>query len=207
MKFNASFLAGCTVALALLSSFSISQAQQGPVKVDVGKIIVTTPFTPRLSTDGKENSKRDDQKVWLEVEVEFKADMKGDDDYLNTLSFDYFIYFNVAAKDGQRKLYTTTVNHINVPKGEDMFSVVYVSPTSLGKIFGKDKRITSSDVWVAVEVKSNGALVGGDANEGKSKKWWQSQNVARVTDLLLNKNQTPFAPLWWDRYPEIEAKR
>ena len=37
MKFNASFLAGCTAALSLFCSVSISQAQQGPVKVDVGK--------------------------------------------------------------------------------------------------------------------------------------------------------------------------
>lgn len=207
MKTTASKLAGCAAALVLFGSSNHADAQQGAVKVDVGKIEVSTPFTPRFTLDGKSAKKRDDQKAWLEVEVVFKADMKAQDDYIDEIQFDFFVYFDAPAKDGQRKLYTATVNQINVPKDEELYSVVYVSPTSLGKIFGKDKTINPNDVWVAVEVKSKGALVGGDATKEKAKKWWQSPSVARVTDVLLNKAQTPFAPLWWDRYPEIRSSR
>ena len=208
MKTTASTLAGCAAAaLVLFTSPTKSHAQQGPVKVEVGKIIVTAPATPRFSLDGKSSKKRDDQKVWLEVEVQFQAKMAGKDDYIDDLQFDYFVYFDVPARDGKRNLYTCTVNHINTPKDEEMFSAVYVSPTSLGKIFGKDKNINPNDVWVAVEIKANGALVGGDATKDAAKKWWNSQVITRVTDVLLNKGQTPFAPLWWDRYPEIKKER
>ena len=27
----------------------------------------------------------------------------------------------------------------------------------------------------------------------------------RMSDVVLNKKETPFAPLWWDRYPEIRS--
>ncbi len=33
--------------------------------------------------------------------------------------------------------------------------------------------------------------------------WWQ--NLQQVTGKVLNKNQTPFAPLIWDRYEQIKA--
>jgi hypothetical protein len=35
----------------------------------------------------------------------------------------------------------------------------------------------------------------------------QQPNLPRVGGLVLNKNQTPFAPLFYDRYEEIKATR
>jgi len=182
-----------------------AQQGQGPVKVEVSNIEVSLQKTPRLTVEGGTKEKRDTQREWLEVEVEFKADMQGTDDYINELEFSYHIYFKSDAK--VTRIYTATVTHINVPKDETTFSSVYVSPTTLGKIFGKDKKVNPGDVWVAVEVKSQGATVGGKANQKESTAWWKSQNATRVEGMLLNKSQTPFAFLWWDRYPEVKAQR
>jgi hypothetical protein len=27
-----------------------------------------------------------------------------------------------------------------------------------------------------------------------------------ITGFVLNKNETPFAPLYWDRYPQIKTR-
>jgi hypothetical protein len=31
--------------------------------------------------------------------------------------------------------------------------------------------------------------------------------LPQITGLMVNKNETPFAPLYWDRYLEIKAPR
>ena len=40
-----------------------------------------------------------------------------------------------------------------------------------------------------------------------SKPWWQSPTMQRTNKYpLLDKNETPFKFLWWDRYLEIESE-
>lgn len=60
---------------------------------------------------------------------------------------------------------------------------------------------------MAVEVLVNGAKVG-QANNGPDN-WWNAPTVSDQTAKypVLNKNETPFKMLWWDRYAEIEEKR
>jgi hypothetical protein len=192
-------------AIALVHPGSAS-AQQGPVSAKVSNIEVTLSKTPRLTIEGGTKEKRDTQREWLEIEVEFQADMaNAKDEYVNELEFSYHVYFKSDAK--VTTIYTASVTHINIPVKETTYSSIYVSPTALGKIFGKDKKVNPNDVWVAVEVKSQGAVKGGMANQKESSKWWQSPNASRVEGMLLNKSQTPFAFLWWDRYPEVRSQR
>ncbi len=208
MKAPAHFLAAVSafgVITLCLPDTAQAQEGQGPIQVKVGKIEVALQKTPRITVEGGTKEKRDTQREWLEIEVEFEAQMKGKDDYINELEFAYSVYFDNG--DKARAIYTASVTHINIPKDETTFSSIYVSPTVLGKIFGKDKTVNPKDVWVAVEIKSQGALKGGDTNHKSSPPWWQSANAARMDGMLLNKSQTPFAFLWWDRYPEVRAQR
>jgi len=190
----------------IVSHPASSLAQQGQIEVKVAKIEVGLQKSPRFTVEGGTKEKRDTQKDWLEIEVEFQATMKGGkDEYVNELEFAYHVYFKSEAK--VITIYTANVTHINIPVEEPIFSSVYVSPTVLGKIFGKDNAVNPNDVWVAVEVKSQGALKGGETNHKSNPPWWQSPNAARMEGMLLNKSQTPFAFLWWDRYPEVRTQR
>ena len=199
-------VAACSAIVFLPLSTLTAQEGQGPVKVELGKIEINEQMTPRYEFKGTKD-KRDRQQTWLEIEVPFQAKMAGSDDYINELQFDYYVLFDAKDKQGRRAIYTATVNHINVPKDEATYSVVYISPISLGRIFGKGKMPKSTAVAVAVEVKSVGTLVGGDVTKGKSSKWWRNPQFPRNTGVVLNKSQTPFAPLWWDRYPEVKKER
>jgi len=61
---------------------------------------------------------------------------------------------------------------------------------------------------LGVEVLVNGEKVG-QAAEKKPDKWWEAGSLSDQSDKfpLLNKNETPFAMLWWDRYAEIQKER
>ncbi|MFT4547248.1 MAG: hypothetical protein ACI8XO_003667 [Verrucomicrobiales bacterium] len=185
------------VALLLFTSGAFAQK----VTVAGTKIIVGTPKTPRFSVQGTD-SKRDDQKTWVEVEVEFKADQQGKEDFIDALEFRYYI--TIKPKEGDRQVFTLTLNHINIPKGETVYSVAYISPTTIAKIIGKDATVSKSNIDVAVEIRSSGSVVGGDATKSPKTSWWTK--MPQQDGMVLNKTQTPFAPLWWDRYAEVQGK-
>lgn len=191
------------LAAMAASMFAFTSPAEAATTVDKPKINIEVQKTPRYNVSGPKE-KRDTQKFWVEVEVEFIADKKsGDpnDDFVDPLEFKYFIA--LKAKDGQTKVYTLSVTHTNVLKGEKLYSVAYMSPTAVAKIMGKNATLNKSSIQVAVEIRSGGSLVAGDATTRPSQKWWNS--LPNVDGMVLNKNQTPFAPLWWDRYAEIQG--
>jgi hypothetical protein len=54
------------------------------------------------------------------------------------------------------------------------------------------------NVWVSVERQ-------GQVLAKESFKPGAPKNQQQITGLILNKNQTPFAPLYYDRYEEIKG--
>jgi hypothetical protein len=101
-----------------------------------------------------------------------------------------------------------TINHINVPVDEEIFSSVYMSPANLKRLTGKDKAGKSAVKAVGIEVLVDGVKVGqGTVKEREG--WWNAGSLSDQSDKfpLLNKDETPFAMLWWDRYAEIQKER
>ena len=193
-------LAAISLAFLTLASGALAQA----VTVDKPKIEITIQATPRFTIDGKTDPKRDTQKFWIEVEVGFKADQRGGDpnkEFIDELEFKYFITVSPKNKK-DRKVYTATITHANIEKGAELYSVAYMSPTTVAKIMGKGKNASKTDVDVAVEIRHQGQLVAGDATKSASTKWWNS--MAQSDGQVLKKSETPFAPLWFDRYPETK---
>ena len=189
-------IAACAAAM-----FTFSNPASAQVKVEKPKIEITIQETPRFNPETNDD-KRDTQLYWIEVEVEFEADERGGKpgaEYIDALEFKYFI--TVKPRDPKdRKVYTLTVDHINIPKGEKTYSVAYMAPVTVGTIIGKDARPTKADIDVAVEVRHNGTLIAGDATKDPKKKWWNS--IPNVDGLVLPKGKTPFAVLWYDRYAQ-----
>jgi hypothetical protein len=58
---------------------------------------------------------------------------------------------------------------------------------------------------VAVQLMQQGALKSELSLNRAPPQWYAA--IPQVGGLVLNKNETPFAPLYWDRYCQIKTTR
>lgn len=196
------------VAFGMLSLVS-------PVSAQVGKVTVGKPDFDDLQSPivgGNTGKKSFKPKDWLEAEVKFKVDMGST--YKGTHVDNVTVRWYVAAKNPNGKGYVMLereVNHINVPVGEDVYSSVYLSPTAIKRLSGKDRASKSVVDFVGGEILVNGSAAhkGSGLFTSKGKvRWWESGKLSRNNTIpLLDKSETPFQFLWWDRYAEIKRKR
>jgi hypothetical protein len=183
MKFIPSFL---VVAAALMVP-ALAQVPVTPASIKLGKVAVTAVSTPEYNITGGQN-KRYTLGKWLEFEVPYDTVP----DEIDELTFKF-----VASVEG--KLLVGDVTYQNIGK-KDHYAVMYISPKALAKLTG-GKGVTASsveNVWVTAE--RQGQLLGREAF-----KQGQQRNLPQINGLILNKNQTPFAPLYYDRYEEIKG--
>ncbi len=184
--FSLTLVAGLALTLGAHAQTAM---KAGDVKL--GKVQPAMVKTPEFSlTSGPQ--KRSKPGDWLEVEIEYET--KPED--VDELTFTYTIMV-------EKKLLVGQVTHINIPKGREHYSVMYVSPRSLLKLTG-GKALTAGsieNVWVSVE--RQGVKLDAPA----TLKPGAIPNVAQVPGLVLNKDETPFAPLFYDRYEAIKKTR
>lgn len=168
-----------------------AQVPVTPGSIKLLKIAPEVVKTPDITFTGG-TKKRSTPGSWLEVEVEFEVKAEEIDE----LTFNYTIMVEGKLLDG-------TVTHINIPKGRDRYSVMYVAPRTLEKLTGGRPLSPASIQNIWVQISRQGQPL---AAEGYPK------NVAipplpRVSGMVLNKNETPFAPLFFDRYEAIKTAR
>ena len=168
---------------------AVAQVPIGPGAITLGKVkpdIVKTPdFTIKSGPE-----KRSNIGEWLEVEVEFETKAEEIDE----MTFQYTIMFENKLLDGQ-------VTHVNIPKGREHYSVMYVSPRTLEKLTG-GKTVTAANiqnVWVIASKQ-------GQVFDQAAVKNVAIPNLPHLPGMVLNKMETPFAPLYFDRYEPIKAK-
>jgi hypothetical protein len=152
------------------------------IKIDkISPSVTTSPeFTVRNTTD-----KRATYLKWLEVEVEFSIDRV---ELVDELTFEYLVEINGKLCPGE-------VTHVNIPKGNGRFSIMYMSPRSIDRLT-QNKPLTQGmigNMWV--KVKKQGQVL-----TEKSLQAGQPKNLPRTEGLLVQKSETPFQVLWWDRY-------
>jgi hypothetical protein len=174
--------------LALLPS--TLRAQTG-YKVD--KVTPTFVQTPDYQIPSAPHQEPNPVGKWLEVEVQFEVPQDTDE-----MTVKYYVVVN-------GKLLAGEVSHVNVPKGRELYSVMYVSPQSLTTLLaGKPATATSiADVEVQLVIKGQVVADGASKPGQFAPEWWTK--MQQITGLLLNKNETPFGPLYWDRYPQIKS--
>ena len=185
-----------------------------PLMAQTGKVTLDSPQfeeLPSPDVGGNTGVKSFKPKDWLEVEV--KANIEMPDSYKEQFINKVTVKWYVAVEDpagGRKPVYLEKeVHHVNVPVGEDFYSSVYLSPAAVLRISGGDsasKRVVTS---VGGEVLVNGQAAHNKSGffSSKAKPGWWTQ-LARYDKIqLLNKNETPFKFLWWDRYAEIEEAR
>ena len=99
---------------------------------------------------------------------------------------------------------------MNIPVNEEIYCSVYLSPASIKRLTGFDRAGKSSVDLVGYEVLVNGVKVTAQTSKsiGGKTEWWliPSPKISRTDTLpLLNKAETPFSMMWWDRYAEVSA--
>ena len=183
----ASFLLPALLSLASVTSF-------GRPLYDIKKVAPAVIESPVYSVNMGPQHPQGRSQQWLEVEVDFESAIE----FTEELTVRYYILL-----DGQ--CLTGEVTHIDIPRGRDLYSVMYVSPRTIASIVGAGKQLTSADIQdVGVQLVNKGqVLVTKSFKAPGDQQWWQS--LQQVSGKVLNKNQTPFAPLIWDRYEQIKA--
>lgn len=156
------------------------------------KITKNLISTPQFSYTGAEQFAANQRERWLEVEVEFTA-APG---FTDELTFKYFILLG-------GKLLTGEVTHVNIPAGRENRSVMYVSPRTLARFMGNRALGPNAIQNIAVQLVQQGAVKDELSITRAEPQWYAA--LPQVAGFVLNKNETPFAPLYWDRYEQIKA--
>lgn len=178
-----------SLAILALGLHSFAQAPVTAASIKLGKVMPAVVKSPefQLSSGPQKRSKPAD---WLEMEIDFETKVD-----IEELTFKFTVLFEKKLLDGE-------VTYVNIAKDKNHYAVMYISPKGIEKLTG-GKPLTGAsieNVWVDVNVQ-------GQSLDKASFKTGTVPNAAKLTGLLLNKNQTPFAPLFYDRYEEIKPTR
>lgn len=179
-------------AFAVLA-FVLPAAAQAPLRAGDVKIDKATPTmvrTPEFSLSSGP-SKRSENREWLEVEVEFTTLPE----MIDELTFNYKILMG-------GKLLVGEVTHVAIPKGKGHFSVAYVSPRSLEALNGGKPPGANAVQGLWVDAAKQGQVLAQFTTARGA-----TPNVPQVQGFVLQKPNTPFAPLFWDRYEAIKQTR
>jgi hypothetical protein len=176
-------------SLVAIAALSLSASAQSPVKL--GKPMPAGVKSPDFQINGGPQ-KRTIFGTWLEVEVEYQTSAE----MLDELTFKYTILIQNTLLDGE-------VTYVNIPQGRDHYAVMYIPPRALLRLTG-GKPLTSAsieNVWI--QVTSKGQTLDATSLRGQAS---VIPNLQHAAGLVLNKNETPFAPLYYDRYEAIKPK-
>ncbi len=189
------------------SSYGQQFLQVSPGDIKIKSIELEPQKTPSFQAGDVSNKKVDRPREWLELELEFEANVSraAKDAILPELTFRYYVgMVDVATK--QPVVLTGDVTHINIIVGEKYNSAMYVPPSTMGKLTGNFRSADKGAVLAyGVEVLYNAQLVGLWTNNGTGPKarFWDGKPI---TQGIVSREDTPFGILWIDRYPEIKVK-
>ena len=179
----------CVVAFA---SAAVAQPRPGG-EFQITKISRNLITAPQFTYTGAQQYQANQRDRWLEVEVDFSASPE----FTDELTFKYYILVN-------GKLLTGEVTHTNIAGGRDIRSVMYVSPKTLARVMGNRPLAPNSVQNIAVQLVQQGAVKHELSAERTQPNWYAT--MPQIAGLVLNKNETPFAPLYWDRYEQIKTQ-
>lgn len=191
-------------ASAIIAGLSMGSAYGQAAKVVGEKPTFDDLPSPEFS-GGKQKSFK--PKDWLEIEAKLKISLSPEpkSKTCEKLTVKWYIAVKNPEKSGTFLLLTKDIEHVNAPLDEDIYCSVYVSPASIKRLTGSDKGGKNAVEYVGYEVLVNGEKVVAETNKGKVG-WWNaaSDKISRSDSVpLLNKSETPFSTMWWDRYAEV----
>ncbi|MFN4943875.1 MAG: Amuc_1102 family pilus-like protein [Akkermansiaceae bacterium] len=202
-----SLLSAVAVATIAVSFDSTARAQS--FKVEPEKPAFDDLPSPDFNVS---KTKAFKPKDWLEIEASFKIQMAPEppSKTAERVMVKWYIAVEHPEKKGAYLLLTKDITHVNVPLNEEIFSSVYLSPASIKRLTGRDRAGKGVVNLVGYEVLINGEKVAQETSGASKAGWWNttSDKISRSDTVpLLNKMETPFANMWWDRYAEVLIER
>lgn len=196
-------------AFAVISAVSMGSALGQASKVVGDKPAFDDLPSPTSSGGGKDKGFR--PKDWLEIEAKLKVSMSPEpaSKTCDKITVKWYILVKNPDKSGPMLLLTKEITHVNVPLEEDIYCSVYLSPGSIKRLTGADRAGKNCVEYVGYEVLINGEKKVEETSKGQAG-WWNSASnkISRSESVpLLNKNETPFSSMWWDRYAEVAVER
>jgi len=192
------------------TSLSLAQTPAGQV-IKITDIKPTLEKSPDFSVPIGPQRKATSQD-WLWVEVSFLCKIPGvNPAALPEVTFNYYILLNNPSPQNRTgTLLTGSVIHTGVISGTDVHhSVMLVSPQTLKGLFGGK---TPASIPATIQAIGVTASVQGQIQDevsiGKGKghlQWWNSLQQG-PPGLVLSKDQTPFAPLFYDYFEAVKSK-
>lgn len=202
---NAPLRSFCVLlACAASSAF----AQKANTEFQINAITPDLVTTPEYSINyGPKNKKVSKNKDFVELEVSFDWQPEAKEPkFLDDLTINYYVLLDNKSRENPKgTLLVGSVTHTAIPQAKGMNSVMYISPRTLERFFeGKSpSTVKSAIVDVGVTITQQGQLVAEKSWKGKGQ-WWSS--LQQVNGYVLNKSETPFAPLAWDYYEAIKVR-
>ncbi len=146
---------------------------------------------------------------WMMVETEFAYEPRerNADPFLDELTLNYYILLdNKSRENPAGTLLVGTVTHVAIPPGKELHSVAFVSPRTLQRFFeGKTPSKAQATQAVGITISRQGQIVAEQSiGAGKGKPQWWNQ-FQQTPGYVLSKDETPFAPLFWDYYEALKA--
>lgn len=181
---------GLAISLLCPSVFAQNQAPNEFQLTRITRNLITSPV---FNFSGAEDFPlADNPGRWVEIEAEFASVPE----LTEELTFKYFVLFN-------GKLFAGEVTHIDIPAGRQNRSVMYMTPQTVTRYMGNRLLNPNAVQNAAVQIWQKGSLKSELSLNRAPARWYAA--LPAITGFLLNKNETPFAPLYWERYPRIKS--
>ncbi|MEI6350866.1 MAG: Amuc_1102 family pilus-like protein [Verrucomicrobiota bacterium] len=172
-----------------LAAFSASAFAAGDFEIKA----VSVAFVPTPQYSVAPAQKLVPPQKWMQVEVAFDAVPE----FTDELTFNYYILF-------AERLFVGHVSHVSIQKGRDLHSVAFISPKAIAQIM-KGKTVSNSDLKnVSVTITKPGVSAPLSMKSAKASigEWWAQMKAEE--GFVVNKSETPFAPLAWDYYEALK---
>ena len=192
----------------VIAGLSMGSASGQAAKVTGDKPVFDDFLSPEFS-GGKQKPFK--PKEWLDIEVKLKVLMSPvpKSKTCEKITVKWYVAVKNPEKVGSILLLTKDIEYVNVPLDQEIYCSVYLSPSSIKRLTGVERAGKRSVECVGYEVFVNGEKKA-ENSEGKEVGWWNatSEKISKNDSVpLLNKNETPFRDMWWDRYAEISDTR
>jgi len=201
------YLLSAAQAVALMLCCTTASIAQTASEVTISKIDPQLVTAPAISYTGAP-SKLVPPRKWAEIETTFAwQPANPGEKYTDDLTVNYYVLLNNkgaqypqgALLTGQTTLASVPAKSLD-PGNAQLKTVIYISPRSLERLFGgkAPTDMNSAVTDIGVTFSKQGQVIFQKSLKSASGAWWPQYQ--QTPGLLMNKADTPFAPLNWDYY-------
>jgi hypothetical protein len=129
---------------------------------------------------------------WLKIEVQFQSEP----DWADDVQIKYYV---LVGKGREAKLFTGEVTHINVAKGSQHYSAMFMQPNTLRR-YGAEQIEA-----VAAQLFHQSRLLSTESSPPSNTRWWEQRTP--IPGFLIPPQDSPWAPIAHERFEATKPSR